>query len=53
MPSNAPGAENVGEASIVQGGFAPAFDLGGLYEQAMQQDEDMLQSSDGAMDEDG
>ncbi|KAF8516501.1 P-loop containing nucleoside triphosphate hydrolase protein [Gautieria morchelliformis] len=47
LPSNAPGAENVGEAAIVQGGLGEAFTLEGLYGQAM------LQNQDGAMDEDG
>jgi len=53
LPSNAPGAENVGEATIVQGGFGAAFDLGELYGEAMQQDSEVVEEDDGDMQEDG
>ncbi|KAF8519467.1 P-loop containing nucleoside triphosphate hydrolase protein [Hysterangium stoloniferum] len=53
LPSNVPGAENVGEATIVQGGFGAAFDLGALYGEAMQQDSEVAEEEDGAMQEDG
>lgn len=51
LPSDAPGAENVGAATFIQGGFGVAFDLGELFGEAMQQDE--AASPDGGMEEDG
>jgi nuclear GTP-binding protein len=53
LPSTAPGAENVGEATIVQGGFSAAFSLGDLYGEAMQQNGDEQNVHEGPMDEDG
>lgn len=53
LPSNAPGAENVGDATIVQGGFSAPFSLGDLYGEPMQQDEDGKNIHDGPLDEDG
>ena len=53
LPSNVPGAENVGEATIVQGGFGAAFSLGELYGDATMQVEDEQDKNGGAMDEDG
>lgn len=49
LPSNVPGAEDVGQLTIVQGGFGAAFDLGELYGEAMQEDT----PDDGIMEEDG
>lgn len=53
LPSNVPGAENVGEARIVQGGFGEAFSLGELYGDAMMQVEEDQDGHGGTMDEDG
>lgn len=49
LPSNAPGAENVGEAMIVKGGFSAAFNLGELYGEAMQQDQNVQNGHDNAI----